>query len=112
MSGSYEQDWSAMETLFKEIKCNYIIRRNVRLNKKGILNKSSVFEINRKQSTYNFLSYIYLNRKTDMVGLNRKYDKWIQKREQFTKKYLRKRIVINQNEIYLILESLGYKIIS
>jgi len=71
---SYEQNWRYMASLCEKLKIKYQIRQNIQKNG----NKSSEFCITNKNGIKLFCEYIYGNRENDLIGLNRKYSKWIE----------------------------------
>ena len=70
IASSYNQDWSALKDLCKELNIKYFIQRRDR--DKG---KCSNFGISNRDGIINFLSFIYDGYNTDKIGFNRKYKK-------------------------------------
>lgn len=71
IAGSYEQDWSEVEKLFKKLDIqNYSIQRRIHPN-----SKSSSIRIADRNSIIKLGNYIYADNLN--LGLKRKYDKFI-----------------------------------
>jgi hypothetical protein len=69
--GSYKQDWTFVEKLYKKLNIKYKVSRII--TSKG---NSSMIRICSKKSILDFGRYIYQNREYDNIGLDRKYMKW------------------------------------
>lgn len=67
ISSTKEQDWSYVESLFQELNIKYSISRS---------NNGSQIRITNKKGIILFGEYIYKGYHSDMIGLNRKYDKY------------------------------------
>lgn len=72
ISSNYEQDWNYVTNITKALTIDSYIYRNV-VNSKS---KYSVVEINGKNSLI-FGNYIYQNIEIDKIGLNRKFESYI-----------------------------------
>jgi len=70
LAGTYNQDWSWIETIFKELDIKYSIKQKVQKENQ----KYSVIYIN-KNSIETFGDYIYHN--YDSIGIKRKYEKFL-----------------------------------
>lgn len=69
---SYEQDWTYIENLFKELNISYKINRKI-----GKKHKGSTIHIFNKRGIKYFFEYIYKNKEIDNIGLSRKYKLWL-----------------------------------
>jgi hypothetical protein len=72
IASNFEQDWSFMEDLCKDLDIKGRIYRGK--NENG---GCSTFCINRKNDAIEFLDYIFKNREIDQIGFSRKYKKYI-----------------------------------
>lgn len=70
IAGPYEQDWTFIETLYKNLNIKYRIARRVQGR-----NKSSIIQTTSKKEFVAVGQYLYGDR-YDGIGLKRKYDKW------------------------------------
>jgi hypothetical protein len=70
LAGTYNQDWSWVETIFKELDIKYSIKQKIQKENQ----KYSVIYIN-KNSIETFGNYIYHN--YDSIGIKRKYEKFL-----------------------------------
>lgn len=77
IASSFEQDWTFVENIFKELNINYSIKRRTQLRNNKI-NKSSVIRITNKNDIIKFGNYIYNGYSQDKMGLNRKYEKYLE----------------------------------
>jgi hypothetical protein len=71
LTSTYEQDWSYFEDLCKRLNIKYTIKRT-----KNLKSSSSVIRITNKEGIKKLGEYIYRNFENDLIGLNRKYDKY------------------------------------
>ena len=70
---TYEQDWTYLEDMVKQLNIKYSIRRII--NKKSM---HSILYIGGKTNSLLFLDWLYLNYDKDKIGLMRKYNKYIE----------------------------------
>jgi hypothetical protein len=74
ITSSYAQDWDFVISLFKELN---IVNYDIYLHQhKKDCGKSSAVRISKRDEMIKFLSYIYKDH--DMIGLNRKYIKYLE----------------------------------
>jgi len=66
--GTYDQDWSYIETLFNQLNINYKISRI--LHKKS---KSSMIRITGYKNIQKYGNFLYSSYENDLIGLPRKY---------------------------------------
>lgn len=71
---SFDQDWTALENLFKELNLKYYISRNTRKNRPN--HQWSVIGLTKGNETVSFLSYLYNNNINSTIGLKRKFKKY------------------------------------
>lgn len=81
ISGSYEQDWSDFANLMKKMDCKYGIKKHI----SKIGHKSSNLSFANKKSILSFGQYVYKTIEYDNVGLKRKYQKFIEIKENYEK---------------------------
>ena len=72
LASTYEQDWSYFENLCKEKNIKYKIKRTI-----GKKSSSSVIRITNKDGIKNLGNFIYNNFENELIGLARKYNKFI-----------------------------------
>lgn len=75
-SGSYDQDWSALIKLFKELKIDFNLGRYKYKTKFGKIQRCSKVIVQNKKSIFSLCEYLYQSHDKDYLGLNRKYLKW------------------------------------
>lgn len=73
--GNIIQDWSSLLKLINELKINY---KFIEYSRKNGKHKSSCIEICRVNDIKLFLSKLYYNREIDNLGLDRKYNKYLE----------------------------------
>lgn len=73
ITSTYNQDWSYVEDIFKYLNIKYNIKRTY--NTKS---SYSIIRITNKNGIIKFGDYVYSNYDDDEIGLNRKYDKYMQ----------------------------------
>lgn len=66
---TYDQDWSAIERIYKKLNINYVIKRRIQHEK----SRHSVIRTSGRDSYFKIGQYIYQDR---MIGLPRKFEKW------------------------------------
>ncbi len=71
-----EQDWTYMENLYKELDIKYNIEKRIRKISKNKTHHSSQINISKRKDILRFCQYIYKNRETDKIGLERKWKKF------------------------------------
>lgn len=74
ITGHYEQDWASISTLLTSLGIKFRIIKQINKKRKS---KCSRIEIYGKENMTKFLSYIYNNRENDKIGLDRKFQKYI-----------------------------------
>lgn len=72
ISSGIKQDWKYMKRICKKLNIKYYIYQDIRKNK-----GTSNFRISKLKNIYPFGNFIYKNRETDNIGLDRKYKQWI-----------------------------------
>lgn len=86
LSGSYDQDWSDLILILNKLNIEFRFYQNKKNNPKtNKINQSSIIQICGKINFKKFLNYIYQNRKEDKIGLDRKYNKFLEGIEQMKK---------------------------
>lgn len=80
LTSSINQDWGAIEKLFKNLNIKYFIQR--REKKDG---HSSELRISNARDTLLFLDLIYGNFSKDKIGFSRKYSNYKKLKERFQK---------------------------
>jgi hypothetical protein len=73
IGSTYEQDWSCIEKLFKNLKINYQIEKRITKNKHCY----STIRTWGKQNVKSFGALLYQSFKKDKIGLKRKYEKFV-----------------------------------
>lgn len=89
ISGSYEQDWSSLENLFKELNIKYNINKKIRKN-----NKYSDITISNKNDIDIFANYIYKD--WDNIGLKRKYNYYNNFSKNIVKRHYEKKWTLDE----------------
>lgn len=82
-AGSFEQDWSELESLLSKMKIKYKLSR---IRSIETDHKSSKIVISNLDDIIILGDYLYKNRNVDKIGLQRKFNKY-----QILKKYLKNR---------------------
>lgn len=77
IASGYTQDWAYMINLSNQLNISYNISRGVQVFDDRT-HKHSSFRYINNISIFVFLNYIYQNRNIDQIGLNRKYNKFLE----------------------------------
>lgn len=77
IGGTYEQDWSYIEKLFKDLNVKYTIWKKENENIDGNITRSSIIEVATLSGIKLFGEYLYENYEVDNIGLRRKYEKYL-----------------------------------
>jgi hypothetical protein len=83
LASSYNQDWAYMEKLCNKLNIKYNINQQTQLQNNH-LNKHSALRITGVSNIKKLGNYIYKNRENDDIGLDRKYNKFLIIKNNFT----------------------------
>jgi len=74
IAGPYDQDWSFVENLYKELKINGIVKRRIQQRKNQTSTQSSVIRTSAISDLIKIGDYIYTH---GCIGFKRKYEKYL-----------------------------------
>lgn len=74
IASTYEQDWSAVQTLMKSLGCKATVRHKIH---KKLGHKSSIIDVSRLKDIVMFCRFLYKSYNDDNIGLRRKYDRYL-----------------------------------
>lgn len=74
VSSTIDQDWSVLEEIFKKLSISYKITKRVQNSN----SRSSKIQCTNTEDILKLLSYVYDNFEVDKIGLDRKYQKYLQ----------------------------------